>query len=172
MESFFRPSFRTNFVGRYIIAFSSVLIALLARLTLDRFLGDHLPFFTFYCAIGISAWYGGLGPSLLAMLLGGLAADWFFIPPRFSFWIEGTAQTIGYTAYLLAGLVIVALGQAWRFEVMERRRAEASLKADLETLTRIHAISRIRLGTEGLSPILDEIIQTAVVILAAAKGTL
>ena len=55
-----------------------------ARLALDPLVGDRLPFLLFCLAVVAVAWHGGFGPSFLALLLGILAAAYFFLPPRYS----------------------------------------------------------------------------------------
>lgn len=67
--------FRAKPVERYVIAIGATLIAFILRLALDPGLGDDFPFLMFYCAIAITAWYGGLGPSLTAIILGGVLAN-------------------------------------------------------------------------------------------------
>ena len=50
-------------------ALIAVVLATVIRLVLDPFLGDPFPFLTFFIAIIFAAWYGGYGPSLLALVL-------------------------------------------------------------------------------------------------------
>ncbi len=57
-------------------------------------------------------------------------------------------------------------------EMAERKRMENHLAADLTALTRMHELSIKSLETGGLEPLLQEIMDTAVVIVAADKGTL
>ncbi len=57
-------------------------------------------------------------------------------------------------------------------DITEQKRAEARLKADLSALTRMHALSGRVLGTEGLQPLLQEVMDVAVSIMAADRGTL
>jgi len=122
--------FRAKPVERYAIAIGATLIAFVLRLTLDPGLGDDFPFIMFYCATAITAWYGGLGPSLTAIILGGVLANWFFMPPRYSLLFDGPAQVARYIAYFLVSLLIAALAEVWRLDVTRRKRAEAAL-ADL-----------------------------------------
>ena len=95
-------------------------IALAWRLALDPFLGDHLPYVTFFMAIVFTTWYAGLAASLTATLLSGLAALWFFIPPRFSLAISEGSQLVGLVTYGIVSLTFVAFGQ-----VMNRSRQRA-----------------------------------------------
>ena len=48
------------------VAFGAVALALLAKLLVDPVLGTESPFFVFISAVLISAWYGGMGPGILA----------------------------------------------------------------------------------------------------------
>ena len=49
----------------------------LMRRTVNPLIVQGTPFLLIFGAIMISAWYGGLGPGLLATFTGGLAADYF-----------------------------------------------------------------------------------------------
>ncbi len=52
-------------------------LAWLTRQAINPVVGhDRLPFIFFFPAVVIASWYGGLGPGLLATVLGGVAADW------------------------------------------------------------------------------------------------
>src|SRR5690349_17606613 len=44
-----------------------------------------LPFVFFFAAVAVSARTCGVGPALLATGLSAIAADYFFLPPRFAF---------------------------------------------------------------------------------------
>jgi len=118
-------------------------IALAWRLALDPFLGDHLPYVTFFMAIVFTTWYAGLAASLTATLLSGLAALWFFIPPRFSLAISEGSQLVGLVTYGIVSLTFVAFGQ-----VMNRSRQRAEelaqgLRVTEERLTLAQQASQI-----------------------------
>ena len=57
-------------------------------------------------------------------------------------------------------------------EITERKQAEARLTADLAALTRMHALSGRLLETGGIQSLLQEIMDAAVSIVGAEKGTL
>jgi PAS domain S-box-containing protein len=131
-------------LSEYGIAASATLLALGSRLALDPFLGNHFPYVPFLAAIAITASYCSLGPSVTAIFLSGLAANWFFLPPRHSLELEGPTQQVGFVTYVVASLLIVAFGQAWRRavgvsdglrrEVLDRQRADEALRASQERL--------------------------------------
>src|SRR3954470_13673876 len=64
--------------ARYTLAVASVAAATLIRILLAHWIGSLFPFFAFYVAVTITAWFGGFGPSLASIALGYLAADLFF----------------------------------------------------------------------------------------------
>src|ERR671913_1358252 len=66
---------------RYGVAVLAVGMAFLVKLLLDPLIVQETPFLLVFGAIMISAWYGGLGPGLLATVAAGLATDYFFLPP-------------------------------------------------------------------------------------------
>ena len=57
----------------YGLAVAITLGALLTRFLLDPFLGDHLPYETFFIGVACTTFYTGVGPSLTAVVLGGWA---------------------------------------------------------------------------------------------------
>ncbi|MEW6441212.1 MAG: PAS domain S-box protein [bacterium] len=57
-------------------------------------------------------------------------------------------------------------------DITERKRAEKRLAADLDALTRMHALSTRSLELGGLESLLQEIMETAVAIVDAEQGTL
>ncbi len=70
---------------RYGVAVVATILATLVRKLLDPVLQDASPFSAYFVAIMFTAWYGGLGPSLVALVSGALLADyWFVAPARFA----------------------------------------------------------------------------------------
>jgi signal transduction histidine kinase len=109
----------------YIFAILALVVATVARMSLNPWLEDRQAFMTFFAAVIITSWIAGMGPSLLA-LAGGLAlASWFFLPPRHSFAVAHTYNQIAVLSYLGLGLPVVLLGgRLWRARE-QAERAEA-----------------------------------------------
>ena len=57
-------------------------------------------------------------------------------------------------------------------DVTERKHEQLLLKTDIEALTRIHELSEMLIGTFGIQPLLQEIMDAAVAIVDAKFGTL
>src|SRR4051794_21165712 len=68
---------------RYGIAIASNAAAVLVTLLLFHSLFSRNPFALFYAAVMVSAYYGGLGPGLLATVVAVWALDYFFLPTFF-----------------------------------------------------------------------------------------
>ena len=120
----------TSLLLRYGVAVLAVGMALLVKLLLDPLMVQGTPFLLIFGAIMISAWYGGLGPGLLATFTGGLAADYFFLQPTGS--LSGfSLETVPLLVFFLEGTLVCLLVEALR---AARSRAEGSaLEAERRT---------------------------------------
>src|ERR1700733_6604362 len=59
-------------------------LSVAAALSLARLPAIHLqdaPVSLFLCAVILSAWFGGVGPGLVATALSAVAFDYYFLPP-------------------------------------------------------------------------------------------
>lgn len=70
-----------HIVWRYSLAVISVATALLITRTLEQYT-DITPLF--YAAIIVSAWFGGMGPGLLAVALSTIGIDYFLVEPLYT----------------------------------------------------------------------------------------
>jgi PAS domain S-box-containing protein len=134
----------------YGLAVVTVGLALLARLELVSVLGPRHRFPTFFIAVALSAWLGGLGPALLALFLGYVAATWFLAPMLSGpgGLVPGIDERTSEAVYLLVGGVFAALAGTARLaqrraaasleqlhhEVAERERSQAALSGSEERL--------------------------------------
>ncbi len=69
-------------VEKYAVAVVLIGVAFALRYKLYGTLDNRLPFSFFIPATIIAAWYGGLGPGLLAAVGGLVLGDYFFLPPH------------------------------------------------------------------------------------------
>jgi len=109
----------------YGVAIASVGLALLATLALNRPGIRGTPFIP---AIMVTAWYGGIGPSLLAVGLSILSIDYFIVVPRNHF----GPVTLDDALYLVV-FTVSALFVAWLTGA--QRRTKASLQKAHDDLT-------------------------------------
>jgi PAS domain S-box-containing protein len=95
----------------YGVAVAATGVSLLARWPLFWLIGYHNPLFTFFPAIILSAYFGGLGPGLVATLLGAAAANYFLIEPVHTFRIHDPTEVYGVGLFLVTGAVISGLSE-------------------------------------------------------------
>ena len=120
---------------RYGAAVLVVVLGWLAREALTPAVGPiALPFIFFFPAVAIAAWFGRVGPGLLAIALSILAANWFFIEPVRAFSFSSNYDLVALSAFLVAALLIVAAIHAMHRaraqlaeEIAERIRAEVEV---------------------------------------------
>ena len=116
------PSRRTTSL-RYGFAIVGVVAATALRQALDPLLGERSPFLAFTAVVVMAAWYGGLGPSLLSLALGWLAAVTFILQPRGILAMQGFEARSSSAMFGLVGLAVALMGGAMH---RARRQAEAS----------------------------------------------
>src|SRR3569623_2298216 len=98
---------------RYGVAALAVGVALVVKLLLGPWITAQSPFLLLAGAVVVGAWFGGLGPGLLATVLGAFGADYFFLPPEGSFTGAGVAF-LPLLLFSLQGLLISSLVEALR----------------------------------------------------------
>ncbi len=122
---------------RYGLAILAAAAALLLRQLLTPFLGENNPYHTVWAAVVFSAWYCGLGPSILTALIGVVGVWYWFLPPTRSFSLDDPKTAIsGMAGFLIFSGVIVALGEANRRSLAKSQWAEEQLRKAHDELER------------------------------------
>jgi PAS domain S-box-containing protein len=142
------PRVRAFVLGPWGFAVLSIVVAIAIRLAVDPQLGNQLPYVSFFVAVTVTAYLATPGATVLAILLGFLAAVWFFIPPRHTLTVASAADVVGMAAYFVVCGFIAAMShltstakaralasaaelarrkEQVEAEIAERRRAEAAL---------------------------------------------
>ena len=112
---------------RYGMAVLIAAIALPGRMMMTASIGaTALPFIFFFPAVAAAAWYGGLGPGLLATVLAAVAADWFFIEPLHTLAIGSAHDALALLAFIGGSLLIALLIESMH---RSRRRLAAEIVA-------------------------------------------
>jgi signal transduction histidine kinase len=112
-------------VRRYAVAAAAPWAALLIRLSLGEVVRENGQFIFFVPAVMLAAWYGGLGPGLLATAVGSVLCDTFLPKPT------GVFATYPEDFPRLAVFLLVAAQVSWLGGALRasRLRAEADARA-------------------------------------------
>jgi PAS domain S-box-containing protein len=113
------PQVMRSMLLRCVISVSAVVLALLLTLLLKPLLEPGV-FVLFLPAVMVSAWYGGLGPGLLATLLSALSIDYFLLSPP-GRPTAGWGDISQLSIFVLIAVLIISLNEA-------RKRAEERLR--------------------------------------------
>ena len=136
----------------YLLACVLTLAVLLLRIALTPWVADRPILILFFIPILISAYYGGLGPGLLATALVGAVTDYFVLPPVGSFWFDKPLDFVQWMFMLLEGaLVSVLFADFDRLRRNGRHDATAVKHSKIERNVRVgFAVALTLLGTIGI----------------------
>jgi PAS domain S-box-containing protein len=104
-------------------------MAILLRWFADPRLGaEQLPYGSVLVAAMLVAWFVGMRPALVVVFVGGIAANFFLLPPRWSFATaeHGGWHGWGLVAFLFLGSMLSAFGG---YVNLQRARAEDAAEA-------------------------------------------
>jgi signal transduction histidine kinase len=101
----------------------------LTRLLLNPVLDGNLPFITLFAALAFSAWFCGIGPSVLSLVVAILGVRYWLIHPNHSFAIPDLAQSLGIVIFVLSSSLIVVFGEINRREKERIRIIQENLEA-------------------------------------------
>ena len=116
----------------YVIAVLSVMFALL----IAHWPVIHLesaPVSLFFCAVIVSAWFGGAGPGSLATILSGVAFYYSFLPPVDTF-ASKPGQLLRFVVFILSAVLVGSLSAAQRKATESLRRTRDDLRDTVQKL--------------------------------------
>ena len=127
---------RASRVAAYGGALAVTLAALFVRWFLDPWLGHGVPYITLYGAVAIAVWFGGLGPAVLAMLLGYAVVNVRYISALGGVSVSGPAESIALALFTLSASLVIVLGEAMRRARDRYRVSEAQVRERAQELQR------------------------------------
>jgi two-component system sensor histidine kinase KdpD len=131
----------------WVLAVLGPAAATLLGASLDEIVGLSTDVVLFFLATIVVALVGGLGPALLAALLGGLLLNFFLTPPLYSLTISEPENAITVVAMLIVAVLVALVVDraARRGEQAARARTEAALLASFArtVLTRADPLPRL-----------------------------
>jgi C4-dicarboxylate-specific signal transduction histidine kinase len=123
-------------------------LSVTSALIISRWPALHLeaaPVSLFLCAVMLSAWFGGVGPGLLATALSGLAFYYYFLPPIYSLDAK-SGEIPRLVIFMVSTLFVGSLSAAQRSAAESLRRARDDLRGTVQELQR----SNVALQTESV----------------------
>jgi C4-dicarboxylate-specific signal transduction histidine kinase len=117
-------------------SYAIAVLSVAAALIISRWPALHLeaaPVSLFLCAVMFSAWFGGIGPGLLATALSGLAFYYYFLPPMYS--LAAKPEEIPrLVIFAVSALFVGSLSAAQRSATESLRRARDDLNGTVQEL--------------------------------------
>ena len=161
---------RVTDARRYFLAVLAATVALLLRQMLSPLLGASNPYHTVWLAVVFSAWYCGVGPSVVTTLLSVVGVWYLFLPPFHSFAVkQPEVQVSGMIGFLVFSGFIIALGEEnrrsrarWELEVAERSEIEDELRktqAQLESRVQ-ERTAELNSANQNLSKLSAQLLQS------------
>jgi C4-dicarboxylate-specific signal transduction histidine kinase len=137
------PGSRSIF-RRYGISLFFVAVAFVSTLLLQHIVPYPFPFL-FFAAVMTSAWFGGTGAGLFAVVTSTATVDYFFIPPFHSFTITATNGTY-FAAFVVCALVAswVSAAKKQDEEALREARDELGLRVAERTVDLQKSNSELR----------------------------
>ena len=130
---------------RYVLTAIVAVAALVLRKLLNPLLGNTNPYHTAWLAVVFSAWYGGIGPSIVAIVITSVGVWQWILPPYGYYAVNSRMEFLGMLGFLAFSAVIVLLGEFTRQIAVKHERAEAELRQAHEKLE-----DRVRKRTAAL----------------------
>jgi K+-sensing histidine kinase KdpD len=124
-------SHRLTALTPYVAACGLVALGLWLELVMARVAGPEAEFLPFSLAVVISAWYGGLGPGLLAIALACLASDYFLLGPGILLWFDDRSQAYALTRFAAGSLGVGLIVRKSRLQIQRHRDALATAERNV-----------------------------------------
>ena len=150
-------------VLRYGMAVALVALAVALRIALDPVLGtERLAYITLFAALMFTSWLGGLGPGLLALVVGGAGLLYLILPPRLVLALETPVLGISLALYLVIGGLCVLFGNAVRRAQQRAEKNAQMMQQESERLRREvnerrQTQEELRKTNEQLRQVLEEL---------------
>src|ERR1700756_4681076 len=117
-------------------SYGVALLSVTGALIISRLPAIHLqdaPVSLFLCAVILSAWFGGVVPGLIAMVLSALAFNYYFLPPTHSLSLKPD-EIPRLAIFVVSALVVGSVSAAQRNATESLRRARDDLKVRVQEI--------------------------------------
>jgi two-component sensor histidine kinase len=140
------PALRPGTVGAYAFTFLCATIGTVLGVAIDPYVVG-VPFVTFTPAVIIATLISGLGAGLSCIVLSAASASFFLLPPRWSFFIESSADVVEMLVFTFEALFYVILITWLRLTLVGYRMLSRDLEQRVEERTVALRESQERLGS-------------------------
>jgi len=93
----------------YAIAIAIFVVASVLRTVIDPYVLPPAPFVTYYPAVLLTAFFCGLWPAVLSIVISGVTAWYFFLPPRGTFEVSSHAAVALLAFFTIAILIVMVV---------------------------------------------------------------
>ena len=118
-----------SILTRYCVAIAAVAFVLTIKDPIESWVGSGPPLILFIPALTLSAWFGGIGPGMLATGLGVLSCNYLYVPPVGSFLIQSGNDALQLVVFLLEGILTSVLMQ----QLIDAKRQSETSAAETES---------------------------------------
>ena len=125
------PGLRPGTFGAYAFAFLCAAIATALAVAIDPYVVG-VPFVTFSPAVIITTLASGLGAGLFCVVLSAASAWFSLLPPRWSFYIESSADVVEMSVFIFEVLLYVILIAGIRLSLEQYRELSRNLEQRVE----------------------------------------
>jgi PAS domain S-box-containing protein len=138
-------------LARYAIGVAATAGALAVALLLRGLVALPDPAMVFLTAVLVTAVTGGLGPSVLASVLGVLVYDFFFLDPLYTFSVTKPQDVVSLLTFLIVGILTSQLTARIRDQAEAARQREAHTNA-------LYEFTRAIAGAVGLDDLVRGVV--------------
>jgi K+-sensing histidine kinase KdpD len=107
--------------------FAMVWLATVSLVVINYFVPFNLVSLIYMLPVVVAATQWGVGPGILAAFAGAAAADFFFYPPLYTFWIRDPQNVVDLILFLLIAVVTSNLAARLKNEAVALRRREREI---------------------------------------------
>jgi K+-sensing histidine kinase KdpD len=105
-----------------------VWLATVSLVVINYFVPFNLVSLVYLLPVVIAATQWGIGPGIVAAIGGAAAADFFFYPPLYTFWINDPRDVVDLLLFLVVALVTSNLAARLKDEAVTLRRREKEIR--------------------------------------------
>ncbi|HJQ70671.1 MAG TPA: PAS domain S-box protein [Blastocatellia bacterium] len=113
---------------RYGVALLSTALATVLRVGLNPLLGGRTTFITYFLALVITAWYGGLWPALLVVALSSVLSAYLFLPPEGSLAVTDHGALLSLALFIISGASVAFFSGALHRSVRKARESARAVQ--------------------------------------------